>query len=99
MKKILSITVTCFVLYSFMLADTIHAIMLLEPAPQIPASTGTISDSFISGNSNDLVVFIQDLHTNPSVQKNISKIIDVFDKKDGINSILIEGAPYGKINT
>ncbi|MDD3053961.1 MAG: metallophosphoesterase, partial [Endomicrobiaceae bacterium] len=100
MKKLLSIVVACFIFYSFIFVDIIHAIMFLQPTTvSIQSSVGTISDSFINANDKELVVFIQDLHSNPSVQKNISKIIDTFDKNYGVSKILIEGAPYGKINT
>ncbi|MGE4385493.1 MAG: metallophosphoesterase [Endomicrobiaceae bacterium] len=98
MKKILSVTVTCFVLYSFIFADVIHGIMLLEPASLISSSIGMVSGSFINNDNKETVVFIQDLHSNPSVQRNISKIIESFDKKAGVNKILIEGAPFGEIN-
>ncbi|MDD3922668.1 MAG: metallophosphoesterase [Endomicrobiaceae bacterium] len=100
MKKILSIVVACFIFYSFIFVDIIHAIMFLQPTTvSIQSSVGTVSDSFINANDKELVVFIQDLHSNPSVQKNISKIIDTFNKNYGVSKILIEGAPYGKINT
>lgn len=57
-----------------------------------------ISQKYLN-NSNDLIVFIQDMHSNPEVQKNIYKTIDFINKKYGINKILIEGAPYQKLNT
>lgn len=58
----------------------------------------TVSKAYLN-DGKDIVVFIQDMHSNPEVQKSIYKTIDFFDKKYGINKILIEGAPYEKLNT
>jgi hypothetical protein len=46
--------------------------------------------------SKKLVIFIQDLHCNPEVQKNISSILSFFDTKYGLKKIFVEGAPVGK---
>ncbi|MGA2090889.1 MAG: hypothetical protein ABSH12_05440, partial [Endomicrobiales bacterium] len=63
----------------------------------IPASIGRITEGCYFG-SKDVVINIQDLHCNPEVQKNISKILGVFDTKYRINNVYLEGA-IGKVDT
>ncbi|MDR2425692.1 MAG: hypothetical protein LBD46_00675, partial [Endomicrobium sp.] len=63
----------------------------------LPYSYGKITSSNFAG-SDTVVINIQDLHSHPRVQKNISKIIDVFDKKYGVKDIYLEGA-YGQLDT
>ena len=57
-----------------------------------------VSQSYLN-DGKDIFVLIQDLHSNPEVQKNIYKTIDFFDKNYGVNKLLIEGAPSAKIDT
>ncbi len=55
--------------------------------------------SSVSGlrTKNDrLIIFIQDLHCNAEVQKNINDILAFFDTKYGLQKIFVEGAPAGK---
>ncbi|MDR1194954.1 MAG: hypothetical protein LBL00_00580, partial [Endomicrobium sp.] len=63
----------------------------------LPYSYGKITSSNFAG-SDTVVINIQDLHSHPGVQKNISKIIDTFDKKYGIKNIYLEGS-YGQLDT
>ena len=57
-----------------------------------------ISQSYINNNEN-IIVFIQDMHSNPEVQKNIYETISFFDKQYGVDKILMEGVPYSKTDT
>lgn len=105
LKKFLALLISFFVLNSFVLNDYAFA---LQPAimpvsshqniSNINIPNAKITDGFINKNNsdNDLVVFIQDLHGNVSVQKNISEIIKDLDTKYGIDSLLLEGIPEGK---
>lgn len=105
MKKMISILVSAFVLYSFVAVDTIQAFGIANVNTvdsnilNINPSAGTISNSFINEKQDKLIVYIQDLHDNPSVQKNIAKIIDNLDKNYGVDKILVEGAPFSKLDT
>jgi len=64
----------------------------------LPYNFGSISDGQkFAGNK--LVVFIQDLHCHPQVQKNIFEIIKLFDNRLGVKKVLVEGAPEGKVDT
>ena len=49
-------------------------------------------------NDDKLVIFVQDLHCHAEVQKNIYEIIKLFDTRCGIDKILVEGAPAGKVD-
>ena len=76
-----------------------------ESGVRSPESTTTgnsqLLRSPVSGlrsKNNRLVIFIQDLHCNPEVQKNINSILAFFDTKYGLNKIFVEGAPEGKTN-
>jgi hypothetical protein len=65
----------------------------------IPTKYGKVIDSF-KGLSDKKIYVIADLHCNPKVQKNISKIIETIQTKNKINKIFIgvEGN-NGKLNT
>ena len=105
-KKLLSVIISIFILNSFVMNDVIYAAFQIQPIGIIsqPAKifnpdVATITDYFISPYSDKgLLVFIQDLHTNPTVQKNISKTLELLDKQYGIDRIYLEGLPSGKAN-
>lgn len=105
MKKMISVLVSAFLLYSFVAVDTIQALAVTNVYSvgsnilNINPSEGTISNNFINQKQDKLVVYIQDLHDNPSVQKNIAKIIDSLDKNYGVDKILVEGAPFSNLDT
>jgi len=61
----------------------------------LPARQGRISEGSYCGNKR-LVIFVQDLHCNPEVQKNISDILSFFDTRYSLKKIFVEGAPAGK---
>lgn len=64
----------------------------------VPREYGLItSESYAPGGR--LVLYIQDLHCNPEVQRNIASILKYLDDKVRIGTIFLEGAPAGKINT
>ena len=107
LKKIISlIIINCF-LFSFVCGELIAA----EVADMknedmykqiftdfvLPYSYGKITD-FHFASTDRLIINIQDLHCHPEVQKNISNIIELFDKKYGVKNIYLEGA-YGEIDT
>lgn len=109
LKKFLSIIISLFILNSFVLNDYVFAFVQQPVMPtvvntlqqnllSVDSRNAKITDGFIneSKSDNDLVIFIQDLHGNPSVQKNISEIIKDLDRKYGIDTILLEGIPEGK---
>ena len=109
LKKIFALIISFFVLNSFVLSDYAFAFVQQPVMPtianslqqkflNIDSTNAKITDGFINESStdNNLVVFIQDLHGNPSVQKNISEIIKDLDTKYGVDTILLEGIPEGK---
>ena len=63
----------------------------------LPYSYGKITKSHFAGTDR-VVINIQDLHCHPQVQKNISNIIEMFDKKYGVTNVYLEGA-YGDVST
>ncbi|MDR1695858.1 MAG: metallophosphoesterase [Endomicrobium sp.] len=62
----------------------------------VPKRAGYVTDYKIS-DGNKFLVFIQDLHCNPEVQKNISQIISSLDEKIGLDKVILEGVPDGKV--
>lgn len=109
-KKFLSVCISLAVFNSFVMTDFLQAFS--HPIPNtVPPVTAygqnfvnpinaKITDAFTSKNKNaSTVVFIQDLHGNASVQKNISEILKSLDENYGIDSILLEGVPAGKADT
>ncbi|NTV53658.1 MAG: hypothetical protein HGA76_11705, partial [Candidatus Firestonebacteria bacterium] len=69
---------------------TSPAVALRPPAISIPAKLGTITQSFLGGDKT--IIFIQDLHCNYEVQKNIAGIIDRAAKEYGVETVGVEGA-------
>ncbi len=63
----------------------------------LPYSFGQITSAHY-GATDRVLINIQDLHSHPKVQKNISNIIELFDKKYGVNKVFLEGA-YGQVST
>lgn len=108
-KKLLSVIISLFLFNSFVLNNLIYAApMQMIPVLQnndvlktpISSSVAYITENFKSPiDKKSTIFFIQDLHTNPSVQKNISKILEQLDNHYGIDYIYMEGLPSGKANT
>ena len=106
-KKTVSITVTVSLLLSFVISpSTANVIINKEAVNQyneifdnfiLPYSYGQITKAHYAGTDR-VVINIQDLHCHPKVQKNISNIIETFDKSYGVNKVYLEGA-YGKVDT
>ncbi len=105
LKKIVSVVVSLFLFNSITLNNFAYAAPIqLIPIAQnnnilqtkIDPSIAYVTDSFKSSPDKSTIFFIQDLHTNPSVQKNISKILEQLDKQYGIDRIFLEGLPIGK---
>ncbi|MCL2334660.1 MAG: hypothetical protein FWC57_01195, partial [Endomicrobia bacterium] len=105
-KIIALIVVNCFLLtgvYGQAVAAVAENVRSAQQFKQIfedftlPYSYGKITSANFAG-SDTVVVNIQDLHSHPEVQKNISKIIDTFDKKYGVKQVYLEGA-YGDVDT
>ncbi|MCL2335127.1 MAG: hypothetical protein FWC57_03580, partial [Endomicrobia bacterium] len=63
----------------------------------LPYSYGNIVDANYTG-SDTVVITVQDLHSHPEVQKNISNIIGAFDKEYKVKNVYLEGA-YGQVDT
>ena len=105
-KKIISLfLVTCFFV-SFIFKD-IYAVYTpatlqlsydsrMNDKFVLPVSLGKITKSHFAATDR-VIINIQDLHCHPKVQKNISNIIDLFNKKFNISNIYLEGA-YGNID-
>jgi len=108
-KKFFSVLLSLFLFNSFVLNNFVYGAIPIQmpPIPQNNAVATTnfepnvayISDSFTALQNKKTVFFIQDLHSNPSVQKNISKILKQLDKQYGIDYIYMEGLPAGKADT
>jgi len=106
-KKVLSVLVTaCFVLTSIggqaaaSVADNARATQQYKQIFadfMLPYSYGKITDAHFA-STDRVIINIQDLHCHPKVQKNISNIIDLFDKKYGVKTVYLEGA-YGDVDT
>ena len=107
MNKIISLTVIICFLMSFVISPAVAgAAAINQSAAQynqifnnfvLPYSFGQITSAHYSGTDR-VLINIQDLHSHPKVQKNISNIIELFDKKYGVNKVFLEGA-YGQVST
>jgi len=63
----------------------------------IPEDLGLIKNSF-KGNSDKIIIHIQDAHCNYEAQSNISKILDMLMDRKGLILVAVEGSA-GKIDT
>ena len=99
-------TCLCF-LFSFVIAPAIHASIetgIFKSHSQsdplqsfIPSTVGRITASR-DFNSDRLIINIQDLHCHAEVQKNVAKILQILDRKYGLEHIYVEGG-YGDVDT
>ncbi|MGA2091506.1 MAG: phosphate propanoyltransferase, partial [Endomicrobiales bacterium] len=109
-KCITSLTLLCFT-YTFILHQAAMGITMLvtenREAQQfdnsniqllVPSRYGRITSGQFNSDKR-LVIYIQDLHCNPEVQKNIFNIEQLLDSKYGVKKIFVEGAPCGKLDT
>ncbi|MDD5021515.1 MAG: HD domain-containing protein [Endomicrobiaceae bacterium] len=106
-KKIISlIIINCFLL-SFVYGELLAVIISDAKSDNnykqiftdfvLPYSYGQITSSHFA-STDRVIINIQDLHCHPKVQKNISNIIELFDKQYGVKNIYLEGA-YGDVDT
>jgi hypothetical protein len=65
---------------------------------RIPANAGFISAKNVSSENKISIINIQDLHYNPSVQKNISLILENIERQISPDVVYVEGA-VGEIDT
>lgn len=98
MKYIRYLTIVTFMWSSVVSPAAFGVTTLPTESPMVPSSIGRITGGKLSDQKR-LVVYIQDLHCNPEVQRNISNIINLLDTQYGVNRIFVEGAPSGKLDT
>jgi len=100
MKKFFSLLLCLCFLYSFVFSAAIEAAVIPLGIPVgLELTSGKINGSFLPNNEKPQIIFIQDLHTSSSVQKNISNIIEDVSKTYQIDKVLVEGMPYRKIDS
>lgn len=99
MKKFFLLFLSLCFLYCFVFAETISTFVLPLNIESFNLTAGKINDVFLINSQTPQIIFIQDLHTSSSVQKNISKIIEEVSKIYSVDKILVEGMPYQKIDT
>ncbi|MGA2090768.1 MAG: hypothetical protein ABSH12_04815 [Endomicrobiales bacterium] len=105
-KIVAMATALCF-FYCAIAVPIIEAVVTpLPPRPDVqvendtlllPPSIGRITAGR-DFHSGVMVINIQDLHCHPEVQRNISKILEILDKKHPLQTVYIEGG-YGDIDT
>lgn len=110
LKKFLAVCISLAVFNSFVITDSLYSFTQPSTNALIPVNTyqqtfinpinAKITDTFSADSEKSpKIVFIQDLHGNVSVQKNIAEILKTLDKQYGIDTILLEGLPAGKADT
>lgn len=107
LKKCISIMTASCLLISFVIGPTAANAMTNEEATvkykqifkdfMLPYNYGQITSAHYAGTDR-VIINIQDLHCHPKVQKNISNIIESFDKSYGVKKVYLEGA-YGNVST
>jgi len=64
----------------------------------LPEEFGIIQEIFKSGDSERLILYVQDAHTNPDAARNIQQIIQYFQESFGLSLVLLEGGE-GKLDS
>ena len=62
-----------------------------QPIVDLPARLGSVVQTF-QGNSDRLVIYIQDLHCNENVQRHIASVVDELARHQGLKIVGVEGA-------
>ncbi|MBR3628075.1 MAG: hypothetical protein IKN42_04420, partial [Elusimicrobia bacterium] len=106
-KKFISIITASCLMLSFVIGPTAANAMTNEEATakykqifkdfMLPYNYGQITSAHYAGTDR-VIINIQDLHCHPKVQKNISNIIETFDRSYGVKKVYLEGA-YGNVST
>ncbi len=106
-QKFISVITALCLLISFVIGPTAANAMTNEEATakykqifkdfMLPYNYGQITSSHYAGTDR-VIINIQDLHCHPKVQKNISNIIEIFDKSFGVKKVYLEGV-YGQLST
>lgn len=73
------------------------AVTVAADSSVIDERYGRILDGAYAG-SDRLVIYVQDVHCNGGVQRNINRIIQSFDRACAVNKVFVEGAPRGKVD-
>lgn len=63
----------------------------------VPSRYGRVTD-VCKANGACQVVYIQDLHCNPEVQRNIASLVRSLDQRYGVGRVYVEGAPRGPVD-
>ncbi|MCL1972593.1 MAG: hypothetical protein FWG57_06350 [Endomicrobia bacterium] len=99
-KKIISLLVSSCVLIS-LFSDFTHS--SIKKDSSVAAQADIFSEFNVIESSykpdTPLIIFIQDLHTNPAVQKSIFNLLGKLHSSDTLDYIFAEGAPFGKIDS
>lgn len=63
----------------------------------VPSRYGRVT-AVCQANGTRQVVYIQDLHCNPEVQRNIASLVRSLDQRYGVGRVYVEGAPRGPVD-
>ncbi|MCB4790324.1 MAG: hypothetical protein LHV68_00390 [Elusimicrobia bacterium] len=108
--KFISFVILLFFTYSFVVFEPLYGITELikdtkkinelygENTCVLPYQNGRVVEGSYK-DENNLIVWIQDLHCHPEVQKNIYKILNLWDKEYSLDKVFVEGAPRGKLGS
>ena len=106
-RKFISVITALCLLISFVIGPTAANAMTNEEATakykqifkdfMLPYNYGQITSAHYAGTDR-VIINIQDLHCHPKVQKNISNIIEIFDRSFGVKKVYLEGV-YGQLST
>ena len=104
MKKTIAIVTSMFFLFttvfngvSYANINTGNIMKMPEQEPFFSPVLGKITSSKYY-DSDEIVINIQDLHCHAQTQRQISSILELLEKKYGINGVYLEGT-YKEVNT
>ncbi|MGA2091465.1 MAG: hypothetical protein ABSH12_08430, partial [Endomicrobiales bacterium] len=110
-KKLITLSTLGAFIYSSILYQPLLGMMSLFPTDSTVSTGASSLDKTIfpydigrvvtnaNYGGDCLFVYIQDLHCNPEVQKNICRTIRFFDAQSHLSNIFVEGAPEGPVST
>ena len=100
MKKFISLFVIFILNVNIVFASNTSVDFIQTPIEKNESilNYGKVTDSYFTDN-NSLVIWVQDLHNDPSVQTNVYNILNMLSSVKDFNGVYIEGAESGEFDT
>lgn len=94
-RRLISRFMVVIIAVSCISPDAVHAVASSGQAT-LDDRSGRVIDGVYTGGDH-LIVYVQDVHCNGGVQRNINSIIQSFARAGNLRTVFVEGAPAGSV--